>query len=53
MQVVARLEVLGGTGSVCLEKYEEYPQMGRFTLRDQGVTIAIGKVLKLITDADD
>ncbi|KIW01955.1 uncharacterized protein PV09_06792 [Verruconis gallopava] len=47
MQIIARLEVIGGTGSVCLERYEDYAQMGRFTLRDQGTTIAIGKVLKL------
>lgn len=33
--IIARLEVIGGAGSVCVEKYEDYPQMGRFTLRDQ------------------
>ena len=33
--IVARLEVIGGAGSVCVEKFEDYPQMGRFTLRDQ------------------
>jgi peptide chain release factor subunit 3 len=31
---------------VCLEKYEDVPQMGQFTLRDEGKTIALGKVLK-------
>lgn len=29
-----------------LEKFEFMPQMGRFTLRDEGKTIAVGKVLK-------
>jgi peptide chain release factor subunit 3 len=29
-----------------LEKHDFLPQMGRFTLRDEGKTIAIGKVLK-------
>ena len=29
-----------------LEKYETIPQMGRFTLRDEGKTIAVGKILK-------
>ncbi len=29
-----------------LEKNEVLPQMGRFTLRDEGKTIAVGKVLK-------
>ena len=50
MNIVARLEIMGGAGSVCVERFEDYPQMGRFTLRDQGQTIAIGKVTKLITD---
>lgn len=35
MSIIARLEVIGGAGRVCVEKYEDYPQMGRFTLRDQ------------------
>ncbi|RYP65685.1 hypothetical protein DL771_008184 [Monosporascus sp. 5C6A] len=50
--IIARMEVTGGAGTVCIERFEDYPQMGRFTLRDQGQTIAIGKVLKLISDAD-
>ncbi|KAF2767305.1 hypothetical protein EJ03DRAFT_158533 [Teratosphaeria nubilosa] len=50
MNIIARLEVTGGAGSVCVEKFEDYPQLGRFTLRDQGQTIAIGKITKLITD---
>lgn len=29
-----------------LEKFETIQQMGRFTLRDEGKTIAVGKVLK-------
>ncbi|CCC68405.1 hypothetical protein NCAS_0B03210 [Naumovozyma castellii] len=33
---------------VCVETYEDYPQLGRFTLRDQGTTIAIGKIMKII-----
>lgn len=51
MSIIARLEITGGAGSVCVEKFEDYPQLGRFTLRDQGQTIAIGKITKLITDA--
>ncbi|CAB3989409.1 eukaryotic peptide chain release factor GTP-binding subunit ERF3A isoform X1 [Paramuricea clavata] len=34
-------------GIVCMETFAEFPQMGRFTLRDEGKTVAIGKVLKL------
>lgn len=33
--IIARLEVLGGAGRVCVERFEDYPQLGRFTLRDQ------------------
>ena len=53
MNIIARLEVIGGAGSVCVERFEDYPQLGRFTLRDQGQTIAIGKITKLITDGPD
>ena len=35
---------------VCLERFKDYPQLGRFTLRDEGKTIAIGKVTKLLDD---
>ncbi|KAK2627983.1 hypothetical protein QTJ16_002629 [Diplocarpon rosae] len=48
--IIARLEVVGGAGSVCVERFEDYAQLGRFTLRDQGQTIAIGKITKLITE---
>ena len=34
------------SGSVLIEKFSDYPQLGRFTLRDEGKTIAIGKVLR-------
>ncbi|KAI1208270.1 uncharacterized protein F4807DRAFT_432246 [Annulohypoxylon truncatum] len=48
--IIARMQITGGAGSVCIERFEDYPQMGRFTLRDQGQTIAIGKITKLITN---
>lgn len=35
MSIIARLEVIGGAGAVCVERFEDYPQLGRFTLRDQ------------------
>lgn len=31
---------------LAMEKFEVLPQMGRFTLRDEGRTIAVGKILK-------
>lgn len=44
-KVIARLET---PGPICVEIFEDYPQLGRFTLRDEGKTIAIGKVTKVI-----
>lgn len=36
------------SGLICLEQFKLFPQMGRFTLRDENKTIAIGKVLKVV-----
>ncbi len=36
--------------NICLETYEDYPQLGRFTLRDEARTVAVGKRLRLITE---
>eukprot|EP01029_Cantina_marsupialis_P029162 TRINITY_DN779891_c0_g1_i1.p1 TRINITY_DN779891_c0_g1~~TRINITY_DN779891_c0_g1_i1.p1 ORF type:complete len:560 (+),score=202.62 TRINITY_DN779891_c0_g1_i1:31-1680(+) len=33
--------------SVCVEEYKTMPQLGRFTLRDERRTIAIGKIMKV------
>jgi len=33
------------TRPVALEKFDDFPQLGRFTLRDEGKTIALGKIL--------
>jgi len=30
---------------ICCEKFDDYAQLGRFTLRDEGKTIAFGKIL--------
>lgn len=51
MSIIARLELTGGSGNICVERFEDYPQLGRFTLRDQGQTIAIGKITRLITES--
>lgn len=42
--VVVRLQV---EKPICVELFENVPQLGRFTLRDEGRTIAIGKIIKL------
>jgi len=36
---------------VCIEPFEVCPQLGRFTLRDEGKTIGIGKILDLSPDS--
>ncbi|CAL8317457.1 unnamed protein product [Arctogadus glacialis] len=46
---IARLRA---AGTICLETFKDFPQFGRFTLRDEGKTIAIGKVLKLVAECD-
>jgi peptide chain release factor subunit 3 len=33
MSIIARLEITGTAGSICVERFEDYPQLGRFTLR--------------------
>jgi len=33
--------------AICIETFQELAALGRFTLRDEGKTIAIGKVIKL------
>ncbi|GLB33778.1 putative elongation factor Tu C-terminal domain [Lyophyllum shimeji] len=44
-KIVALIET---TAPVCVERFVDYPQLGRFTLRDEGRTIAIGKITKLV-----
>jgi len=39
--------ILSLSRRTCLEKYEDLQQLGRFTLRDEGRTIAVGKVTGL------
>ena len=38
---------IGVERGICVETFEVNPQMGRFTLRDEGRTIAIGKITGL------
>jgi peptide chain release factor subunit 3 len=43
-QVVCRLVV---PLSTCLETFDDFPALGRVTLRDEGRTIAIGKIIQI------
>ena len=33
---------------ICIEKFNDYKTLGRFTLRDEGKTVAIGRVVKVL-----
>ena len=50
MKVVALIET---SQPICLERFADYPQLGRFTVRDEGRTIGIGKVTKLSPRTED
>lgn len=50
MKVIALLEA---AATVCVETFKNQPQLGRFTLRDEGKTVAIGKITKLIERVED
>jgi peptide chain release factor subunit 3 len=43
--MIARIMV---DSTIAVETFKSVPQLGRFTLRDEGKTIAIGKVMKLV-----
>lgn len=43
----SRAKVIVKTNSLLTaEKFEKFPTLGRFTLRDEGKTIGIGKILR-------
>jgi len=45
---IARFELTQAGQAICMEPFKRFPQLGRFTLRDEGRTVAVGKVLKII-----
>lgn len=45
--------LLEAAAPICIEKFDTLQALGRFTLRDEGRTIAIGKVTKLINKEDE
>lgn len=48
MKIVALIET---TAPICVERFADYPQLGRFTVRDEGRTVGIGKITKLLEAA--
>jgi peptide chain release factor subunit 3 len=49
MKVLVLIET---TAPICVETFANQPSLGRFTLRDEGKTIGIGKVTKIRDRAD-
>lgn len=45
---IARFELAQTGQAICMEPFKRFPQLGRFTLRDEGRTVAVGKVLKIV-----
>lgn len=50
MKIVALIET---AAPICVERFADYPQLGRFTVRDEGRTIGIGKVTKLSPNIEE
>ncbi|CAI9113495.1 OLC1v1014107C1 [Oldenlandia corymbosa var. corymbosa] len=48
--VVCRVQV---NNMICVEQFKDFPQLGRFTLRTEGKTVAVGKVTALPTVGDN
>lgn len=38
---------------ICVETFKDYPELGRFTLRDEQKTVAVGRVLKVAYAEED
>ncbi|CAF1396805.1 unnamed protein product [Rotaria sordida] len=45
---IAKFELSQAGQAVCMETFKCFPQLGRFTLRDEGRIVAVGKILKII-----
>jgi peptide chain release factor subunit 3 len=45
---IARFELSQSGQAICMEPFKHFPQLGRFILCDEGRTVAVGKVLKIV-----
>ena len=41
--------IIEASSSICIECFKDHPQLGRFSLRDEGKTVAMGKILEIIS----
>ena len=44
--------ILETAAPICIERFKDYKMMGRFSLRDEGKTVAIGKCTQLLPRED-
>ncbi|KAF7123194.1 hypothetical protein RHSIM_Rhsim12G0140200 [Rhododendron simsii] len=44
--VICRMQV---NNTICIERFTAFPQLGRFTLRTEGKTVAVGKVIDVLS----
>lgn len=42
------IAILTTKNGICIEPFDKHPQLGRFSLRDEGKTVAMGKILEII-----
>lgn len=40
------------TNEICIEKFSVLPQLGRFVLRDKGITVALGKITEFTDEVE-
>jgi peptide chain release factor subunit 3 len=45
---ITRFELSQSGQAICMEPIERFPRLSQFTLRDDGRTVAVGKVLQII-----
>ena len=45
---IVRFQILPLGQNICVETFSSFPSLGRFTLRDEGRSVAMGKVLHIL-----
>ena len=46
--VIARFQLSQSGKGICMELFKNFAPLGRFTLREDNGTVAIGKILKIV-----
>ncbi|CAF2026859.1 unnamed protein product [Rotaria magnacalcarata] len=45
---IAIFELTQSDQTICMEPFKRFPQLAHFMLRDEGRTVVVGKVLKIV-----